>query len=179
MFLNRRHHERAPGLAGWWGVRDDRRFAMAPHHEPAAGAAALHVGTPHILSLAPLLGSLELFAEAGGVSALREKSLALTDFLIVRAEAELAALGFTVVTPRGHLARGGHVALAHADAWRICSALKAAGVVADFRAPDLIRLAPSPFYTSFSDCAEALARLKQIVATRAFEKFPAQHTLIT
>ena len=179
MLLNRRHHSRAPGLAGWWGVRAERRFAMAPQHEPAVGAAALHVGTPHILSLAPLLGSLELFAEAGGVATLREKSLALTDFMFVRAEAELAPLGFSIATPRGHLARGGHVALAHADAWRICCALKSAGVVADFRAPDLIRLAPSPFYTSFADCAEAISRLKQIVTTRSHEKFPAQRTLVT
>ena len=179
LYLNRRHFARAPGLAGWWGVRADRRFAMAPQHEPATGAAALHVGTPHILSLAPLLGSLVLIAEAGGVEALRKKSLALTDFFLERVDADLAPLGFAIVTPRGHLVRGGHVALAHADAWRLCQALKAAGVVPDFRAPDLIRLAPSPLYTSFADCAEAVARLKQIMLTRAHEKFPDTRALVT
>ena len=179
LFLNRRHFGRAPGLAGWWGVRADRRFAMAAHHEAAAGAAALHIGTPHLLSLAPLLGSLELIAAAGGVEALRAKSLALTDFLLARVDIELAPLGFAVVTPRGHLARGGHVALAHPDAWRVCQALKAAGVVPDFRAPDLIRLAPSPLYTSFADCAEAIVRLKKIMQTRAHEKFSNQPSLVT
>jgi kynureninase len=144
---------------------------MARKHERAPDATALHIGTPHILSLAPLSGSLELIAEAGGVEALRTKSLALTDFLTTRIDAELAPLGFTIATPRGALGRGGHIAIAHPDAWRICQALKAAGVVPDFRGPDLIRLAPAPLYTRFTDCAEAVTRLKWVVETNAFEKF--------
>ena len=179
LFLHRRHFDRAPGLAGWWGVQADRRFTMAPQHEAATGSAALHIGTPHILSLAPLLGSLELIAEAGGVGALRAKSLALTDFLARRIDAELVPLGFSIVTPRGDLARGGHVALAHPEAWRICQALKAAAVVPDFRAPDLIRLAPSPLYTRFTECAEAIARLRQVFLTRTHEKYPASRNLVT
>ena len=178
LFLHRRHHARAPGLAGWWGVRADRRFVMAPHHEPAAGAAALHIGTPHLLSLAPLLGSLELIAEAGGLCALRAKSLALTDFLLALIDRDLAPLGFTVATPRGAPARGGHLALAHPDAWRFCQALKAAHVVPDFRAPDLLRLAPSPLYTSFTDCAEAIARLQHLALTRTHENFPSAPALV-
>src|SRR5205085_1519600 len=83
--------------------------------------------TPHILSLAPLLGALETIAEAGGVAALRAKSLAMTAFLIELADRELAGLGFTVVTPRAGHERGGHVSLAHPEAWRICQALKAGG----------------------------------------------------
>jgi kynureninase len=179
LYLHRRHFDRTPGLAGWWGVRAERRFAMAPEHEPAAGAAALHIGTPHILSLAPLLGSLELIAEAGGSDALRARSLALTDFLAAQIDTALAGLGFEIVTPRGHLARGGHLALAHPDAWRMCQAWKAAGVVPDFRAPDLIRLAPSPLYTRFAECAEAVARLKHIALTRAHESFPADLPRVT
>jgi len=178
LFLHRRHHHRAPGLAGWWGVRADRRFAMSPTHEPAAGAAALHIGTPPILSLAPLAGSLELIAEAGGIAVLREKSLAQTQLLLDLADRDLAPLGFTIATPRASSGRGGHLALAHTDAWRICQALKAAGVVTDFRAPDLIRLAPSPLYTSFAEIADAVARLREIVATRAHEKFPVAPRLV-
>lgn len=178
LFLHPRHFARAPGLAGWWGVRPARRFAMPREHEPAPGAAALHIGTPHILSLAPLIGSLELMAEAGGIAALREKSLALTDFLFAAAETELAPHGFALATPRPHPARGGHVSLAHRDAWRFCQALEAAGVVADFREPDLLRLAPSPLYTSFADCAAAVARLKQIAEKRAHEKFSAAPALV-
>lgn len=178
LYLNRRHFGRAPGLAGWWGVRAERRFAMAAEPEPADGAAALHIGTPAILSLAPLRGALELIAEAGGVAALRERSLALTDLLLAQSDTELAPLGFRVVTPRAAAKRGGHVALAHPDGWRICRALKAAGVVPDFRRPDTIRLAPSPFYTSEAECRDAIARLKQVVTTRAHEVQPHDPALV-
>lgn len=174
LFLNRRHFSRAPGVAGWWGVTLSRRFAMSHEHEPAAGAAACHVGTPHILSLAPLGGALELFAAAGGVGALRTKSLALTRFLMELIDTELAGLGFSIVNPRDDAARGGHVALAHPEAWRICQALKAARVVPDFRQPDVVRLAPTALYSSFNDCVEAVARLKTIMTDRAHEKFAAR-----
>jgi kynureninase len=179
LYLNRRHHGRAPGLAGWWGVRPDRRFALAVQHEPSPDASALQIGTPHLLSLAPLLGSLEIITAAGGVSALREKSLALTTFLLELADHELAGLDFTVASPRAAPERGGHVALAHPEAWRICQALKAAGVVSDFRRPDIIRLAPAPLYNSFADCAAAIMRLQTIVRTAAHEKFPAHRALVT
>lgn len=177
LYLNRRHFGRASGLAGWWGVRRDRRFAMNAQHEPAPDASALHIGTPHLLSLAPLQGSLEIFAEAGGIAPLRAKSLAQTAFLLELAEVDLP--GFRVASPRGDHERGGHIALVHADAWRICSALKAAGVVPDFRPPDIIRLAPAPLYTSFANCAEAIARLKEIMRTKAYEKFSPQRALVT
>lgn len=177
-FLHPRHDGRPPGLAGWWGVRPDRRFAMASEHEPAAGAAGLQIGTPHILSLAPLLGSLEIVQEAGGIAPLRAKSLAQTDLLLALIDRELAGHGFTVVTPRGHPVRGGHVALAHPEARRICQALKAAGVVPDFRGPDLIRLAPSPLFTRFADCAEAVSRLRRVVESDAHLRLPEAPTLV-
>jgi kynureninase len=179
LYLNRRHHGHASGLAGWWGVRPDRRFALDARHEPAPDASALHIGTPHVLSLAPLLGSLEIIAEAGGVPALRARSLALTAFLMEAADRELAGLGFTLANPRADQERGGHVALAHPEAWRICQALKAAGVVPDFRRPDIIRLAPAPLYTTFAECAGAISQLQTIMRTAAYEKFPAQRALVT
>ncbi|MEI6105621.1 MAG: kynureninase [Opitutae bacterium] len=179
LYLNRRHHGRATGLAGWWGVRPDRRFAMALQHEPAADATALQIGTPHLLSLAPLQGSLELIAEAGGIAALRAKSLAQTAALMDEVESELGDFGFSLANPRAAAERGGHVSLVHPEAWRICCALKAAGVVPDFRPPDIIRLAPAPLYTRYADCAEAIARLRTIMETRAYEKFPVQRPLVT
>jgi kynureninase len=178
LFLHRRHHGRKPGLAGWWGVRPDRRFDLAAQHEPAADATALHIGTPNIFSLAPLLGSLEILAEAG-LPALRAKSLAQTSLLMELADRDLTAFGCTVVTPRGETLRGGHVALAHPDAWRICQALKAAGVVPDFRRPDIIRLAPAPLYTTFAECAAAITALQTILRTGAQEKFSRQRAIVT
>jgi kynureninase len=179
LYLNRRHHAHAPGLAGWWGVKLERRFAMSHTHEAALGAPALHVGTPHLLSVAPLQGSLEIFAAAGGIAPLRQKSLALTTWLMELADAHLAPLGFQVVTPREPARRGGHVSLAHAEAWRICQALKQAGVVPDFRPPDVVRLAPTALYNSYSECVAVVERLQQIVSSRTYENFLAARAGVT
>ena len=84
-----------------------------------------------------------------------------------------------MLAPRAAPARGGHVALAHPEAWRICQALKAAGVVPDFRAPDLIRLAPSPLFTRFAECAEAVERLRRIVSSGEHLGFSAQPARVT
>jgi kynureninase len=113
------------------------------------------------------------------VAALREKSLMQTDLLMELIDRELATFGFSVATPREAANRGGHVALAHPEGWRVCQALRAAGVIPDFRQPDLIRLSPSPLYNSYADCAEAIARLKQIMLTHAHESYPATPALVT
>ncbi len=90
LFVARRHFGVAPGLAGWFGMRKDRQFDMGPTFEPAEGAGGLQVGTPHILSMAPLLGALAVIEEAG-IELIRAKSLALTGFLGELVEAELVS----------------------------------------------------------------------------------------
>ena len=175
LFLHRRHHGLAPGLAGWWGVPLERRFTMSGAHEPAPGAERLHIGTPPILATAPLAGALELFDESGGIAPLRAKSLAQTSLIIEIAD----AMGVAIATPREPAARGGHVALVHADAWRVCQALKVNGVIPDFRPPDIIRLAPSPFYTSFTEIVSSMNTLARILDTRAFEAFPSATVSVT
>lgn len=178
LFVARRHFGRTPGLAGWFGMRKDRQFDLGPAFEPAEGAGGYQVGTPPILSMAPLVGALEVIAEAG-LAAIRAKSLALTAFLRELAEAELAGFGVGCVTPREDGRRGGHVALTHPDAARVCRALLAAGVVPDHRPPDIIRLAPVALSTSFADVAEAIARLRDILASRAHEAHPAGRGLVS
>jgi kynureninase len=168
LYLNRRHFGKAPGLAGWFGSRKEKQFAMDHTLIPADGAGALQIGTPHLLSLAPLEGSLRIHHEAGNAP-LRAKSLALTDFLRELTESELAPYGVTIATPREPERRGGHLALIHPQAARISRALRRAGVVPDFRPPHIVRLAPVPLYTSFADCVEAVRRLREILETRAYE----------
>jgi kynureninase len=177
LYLNRRHFGRAPGLAGWFGCRKERQFDMAPDFDPAPDAQALQIGTPHLLSLAPLLATLETVREAG-IDRLRAKSLRLTAFLIELAAAELGAYGFTIGTPREDSRRGGHVALVHPEALRICQALKEAGIVVDHRPPNIVRLAPVALYNTFADCCAAVARLKAVMDDRAYERYPAQRPLI-
>jgi kynureninase len=175
LFLHRRHHGIRPGMAGWWGVPLERRFAMSAEHEPAAGAESLHIGTPSILATAPLDGALELLEVAGGVAPLRAKSIAQTSLIIEMAD----AIGIGVATPRDSSSRGGHVALIHPDAWRVCQALKVNGVVPDYRPPDIIRLAPSPLFTSFAEIVAAMRTLETILTSRTYEAFPSRVISVT
>ncbi len=178
LYLNRRHFGAAPGLAGWFGGRKDRQFAMGHAFEPAEGAGGLQVGTPHILSMAPLVGALDVIEEAG-LDAIRRKSLELTGFLRDRAARDLARSGFGCVTPIEDHRRGGHVALTHPEAPRITKALIAAGVVPDHRPPDIVRLAPVALYTRFADVAEAVRRLAAIMDRREYEAFPEGRGLVS
>lgn len=177
LYLNRRHFGRSPGLAGWFGSRKERQFDMGPTLDPAPGAGAMQIGTPDILGMAGLAGSLPMFAEAG-MERLRQKSLALTGYLIELADNVLASRGFGVATPRQEHRRGGHVSLAHPEAVRVCRALKHAGVIPDFRPPNLIRLAPVALYNSFRDCYQAVQRLRTIVDERQYEAHAAERELV-
>lgn len=165
LYVNRRHWGTAPGLAGWWGYDKARQFDMAFDWAGGEGAGAWQIGTPSLLAAAPLRGALRLFAEAG-MGALREKSLRLTGYLMELLEAEGLLgepFGYGIGTPREAGRRGGHIAVEHAEGARLARALKARGIVPDFRAPNVIRLAPVPLYTSFQEVWRAVRALREIV----------------
>lgn len=171
LFVHEKHLGTAPGLASWFSSRKDRQFDMSNDLEHADSASAFHIGTPNILSMAPLLGALEL-VNGAGIANIRARSLALTRFMIGLFDGELGGLGFSLATPREDGRRGGHVALRHLEAPRICRALKQRKVIPDFRPSDIVRLAPSPLYTSFAEVAQTIAILKDIVESRAYLEFP-------
>jgi kynureninase len=177
LYLNARHRDKLPGMAGWWGSRKDRQFDMTPEFHAADGAGRLQIGTAHLLSLAPLYGSLQVFHEAG-LENLRRKSLALTEYLLMLIETELMEHDFQIASPREPERRGGHLALVHSEAARICKALKVNRVVPDFRAPNLIRLTPAPLYCNFADCWNVVHILKRIMETRQYESFPSGRELV-
>ncbi len=182
LYLNRRHFNESgvvdAGLAGWWSVHKESMFEMSDEFFPGMGASALQIGTPAVLSMAPIDGAL-LPIEEAGLERIRAKSIAMTDFIIRAADEELVELGFSVGTPRDPKRRGGHVSLQHEHAQPISLALRARGVIPDFRKPDVIRLAPSPLYNTFSDCWNAIEALKEIAVTGAFEEFAATAALVT
>ncbi|WP_040229090.1 kynureninase [Bhargavaea cecembensis] len=177
LFVNRRHFGKKPGLAGWFGSDKEKQFDMEHDMTPAGEAGAYQVGTPNIFSSAPLLGSLEMFTEAG-IGNIREKSLRLTDYLIELIEEELPQSGFSISTPLDHGRRGGHVYLEHDEAARICRALKEEGVIPDFRAPKGIRLAPVALYNSFDHVRQAVVILKGIMEDGRYKKFDNQRDVI-
>jgi len=163
-FVHARHAKRGdlPRLRGWWGHDAATRFLMAPQFDAAIGAAGWQVSNPPILSSAPLLASLELFA-AAGIERLRAKSIALTQAL----EREIDALPggeAHIVTPRDPAARGAQLSVrlrGDADRGRrVFAALTARGVVCDWREPDVLRLAPVPLYNTFADVRAAGTALR-------------------
>lgn len=165
LYVNRRHFGKTPGLPGWWGYQKTRQFDMRHAWEGAEGAGAWQIGTVPVLSAAPLLGSLAIAAEAG-IERMRAKSLAMTDYLMSLLEGTgllEPPYRYAIGSPREHVRRGGHGAVEHVEAARIAKALKAAGVIPDFRPPNVIRLAPIPLYTSFEDVWRVVQALRAVI----------------
>lgn len=154
-FVHERHADRRdlPRLAGWWGHDKVTRFRMDPVFEPIPGADGWQVSTPSILSLAPVVASLEHFS-AVGLPALRAKSLALTAYLESLIGARLANR-VSVLTPRDAGQRGAALSLqllCERDVARAAfEGLLSRGIVPDWREPGVVRAAPVPFYNSFED----------------------------
>ncbi|RLM76353.1 kynureninase [Halorubrum sp. Atlit-26R] len=168
LYVSERHHGLTPALAGWWGHEKETQFEMNMTYTPADSAGAWQIGTPPLLSAAPLEGSIELLREAG-IERLREKSLALTDFLIALVDDRLPEV--SVGTPREYDARGGHVALEHPDPERLSEALKDRGVVVDFRPPNVVRVCPAAPYTSFADVLEVVDEVEAVLESGAHEAY--------
>jgi kynureninase len=149
-------------VQGWLGRRDP--FAMGPGYEPADGLRRFMSGTPPVLAMVALQGSLDLLEEAG-IAAVRAKSVALTEYAIELADGLLAPHGVTVASPRDSARRGSHVTLRHAAFRGLLDGLWRDGVLADFREPDCLRIGLSPLTTSFGELHRGLDVLAQAVAT--------------
>jgi len=164
-FVHRRHAD-APGLmrlAGWWGHDKSSRFAMPQDFRPLPGAEGWQVSNIPVLSCAPLFASLALF-ERAGMKALRQKSLKLTGYLAFLLGRQLAH-AVSILTPSQPAARGCQLSLRlkrpAMQARGIFDALTARGFVGDWRAPDVIRVAPVPMYNRYQEVWEFVAALEQ------------------
>jgi kynureninase len=154
-------------LSGWMGHAAP--FAFVPDYQPAPGVARFLCGTPPVLSLAALECGVDTLLAAnplGGLAALREKSIALTDVFIQLVESRCAGHGLTLVTPREPDERGSQVSFAHPTAgYAIMQALIARGVIGDFREPDILRFGFTPLYTRFVDVWDAVDRLAEVLTS--------------
>jgi kynureninase len=144
---------------------------------PAEHAGAFQIGTPHVLSLAPLIGSLSIFEEAG-IESIRKKSLKITQYLMDLIEYELSDFGFIIRNPKEDDKRGGHVYLEHSEAARICKALKEKKVIPDFRKPNGIRLAPVALYNTYEEVWNSVQLLKTIMKDKLYKKFKNERGVI-
>ena len=177
LFVHARHLPRVPGMAGWFSGAEADLFKSSATLVPADDARSMQISTPSVLGMAPLVGSLEMIQDAG-IEAIRQKSVRLTTFMIELIACGLEAHGFEIITPRDAERRGGHIAIRHDAASRISKAWRASSVIADFRAPNILRVAPGPLYTSFQDCYEALSRLKRIMDEQTFAQFTEEPDVI-
>ena len=149
-FVHERHSNNfdLPRFAGWWGHDKATRFLMGPEFHPLAGAEGWQISNPPILQMAALRASLEIFAEAG-MTALRTKSEKLTGYLESLID-EIDDPRISIVTPRDPAQRGCQLSIRVGDK-SIHERITARGVFADWREPDVIRVAPAPLYNSFAD----------------------------
>jgi kynureninase len=128
----------------------------------APGIARFLAGTPPILGLAALECGIEAFAGVT-MEQLWAKSIGLFDLFAALAAERCPEL--TCISPREPERRGSHISFAHPHAFEICQALIAAGVIGDFRSPDVIRFGLTPLYLGFEDIWTAIERLHDILAT--------------
>jgi kynureninase len=141
-----------PRLAGWWGNDPATRFRMhlQPEFVPQPGADGWQLSNPPILAMAPVRASLNLFDEVG-MTALRARSERLTGYLQYLLD-RLPPGRMEVLTPRDASQRGAQLSMLIQDRPReMLSRLQAAGIICDFREPNVIRVAPVPLYNTFEE----------------------------
>ena len=151
-----------PRFEGWWGHDKSTRFEMPDKFIPIDTAEAWQLSNPPILAMAPLLASLEIFHEAG-MENLIKKSHQLTQFLENLILTELGAK-IEIITPTNSNDRGCQLSLRLVNLMpNIMDKLHDVGIIADWREPDVIRIAPVPLYNTFVECYEFTHRLKAII----------------
>jgi kynureninase len=184
VWVHPRHADRFwQPLAGWWGHAAP--FAFTTDYQPAAGITRYLCGTQPIVSMSLLECGLEGFeaaAKLGGMAALRDKSLALTDLFIALVEERCQGYGLGLATPRTHSQRGSQVCLTRENApggsgaFAIVQALIYRGVIGDYRAgdggnhKDILRFGFTPLYIGFEDVWNAVEHLRQVLETGEWQK---------
>lgn len=150
-FVHERHAvAKLPRFEGWWGNNKSTRFIMGPDFEPIGGIETWQVSNPPILAMAAVRASLEIFAEAG-IQRLRKKSELLTGYLEWLVE-QLPAGRVAIITPKESSRRGCQLSLQIKNADKsLHDKITKAGVIADWREPDVIRVAPVPLYNTFEE----------------------------
>ncbi|TLP80984.1 kynureninase [Maribacter sp. ACAM166] len=139
-----------PRFEGWWGTKKDTRFLMKPEFEPMENADAWQISNAPILSVAPYLASLTMFEEVG-MPALIEKRIKIVsylEFILHEIDTEVDS-SFEIITPKD---RGCQLSVfLHGQGKSLFNYLMENGVITDWREPNVIRLAPAPFYSSYED----------------------------
>lgn len=162
VFVHERHSKNAdlPRFAGWWGNDEETRFLMKPGFYPQAGAAAWQMSNAPVLSLAAHRASLAIFDEVG-MPSLRKKGLLQHNYLRYLLS-ELPDSGFQIITPEADTEKGCQVSMLTDERGKaLFDALTNNGVIADWREPNVIRLAAAPLYNKFEELYRFVEILKE------------------
>jgi len=164
-FVHEMHHSdtEIPRFAGWWGHNKERRFKMEPQFDPVKGANGWQISNLPVLTLAPYLASVEMFAEIG-MDALIEKRDKITsylEFILHEIDKEVDST-FEIITPGDPGQRASQLSVfLHGEGRPLFDYLMQNGVITDWREPNVIRLAPVPLYCSYEDMYDFGQILKQ------------------
>ncbi len=154
VFIHERHSTdfTLPRFAGWWGHNEAERFQMKKGFKPQEGADGWQLSNVPIFQSATHLASLEIFHEAG-IKNLRAKSILLTGYLeFLLHEIDSSEKKFKIITPKNPGERGSQLSiLMKQNGRKVFDRITKGGVMADWREPDVIRIAPVPLYNSFED----------------------------
>lgn len=172
LFAAARHQAATPILSGWFGHA--RPFSFEEDYDPAPGIERFLCGTPPVIGLAGLETGIDLLLEAD-MAEVRRKSLRLGELFMELMAPLCDRYGFALVSERDPSRRGSQVAYAHPKGYQIVQALKEYDVVADFRAPDVLRFGLTPLYLRYSDMVETIDRIERVCATGAWSKPEYQH----
>ena len=158
-FVHEKHHndKELNRFAGWYGHNKERRFKMEPDFDPVHGADGWQISNLPILSLAPYLASVEMFAEVGMDKLIAKRNLITSylEFVLHEIDKELEGADFEILTPANQEERGCQLSVyLHGQGRELFEKLMKNGVITDWREPNVIRLAPAPFYCSFEDMYE-------------------------
>lgn len=164
LFVHRRHADKTSNkLLGWWGNSIERRFDNYAEFN-GRGASSWQISNPPILLLETLIASLEIFRDAGGMSALRPASLQLTD-TIIKSLPEEVWQNCHSVTHQEPEERGGLLSL-HLNhpkgAKAIQEHLSALNVISDTQQPDILRIGTSPLYHAPDQMTDFCSRLGEV-----------------
>ena len=157
-FIHENYHglKEIPRFEGWWGHSKDRRFLMEPEFQPEPDAHAWQISNAPILALAPYLASLDMFEKVGMPALIekRDKIVAYLEFILHQIDEEVES-DFEIITPSNQNERGTQLSVfLHGEGKELFNYLMKNGVITDWREPNVIRLAPAPFYCSYEDMYE-------------------------
>ena len=167
LFAAKRHHGAQPVLSGWFGHA--RPFDFEEEFDAAPGVERFLCGTPSVLGLIALECGIDVMLDAD-IKQVRRKSVALGELFVKLMEERCGEFGFELICPSDPAVRGSQIAYAHPQGYEMMQALKARGVIGDFRAPDIMRFGITPLYIRYIDVVDAVERLRSICENREWDR---------